>query len=55
MNTKSKFHNDGTVTYWSVYTQTWRRRYDWITDEDLAALPGKDREKIRKHLKRGTV
>lgn len=26
MTTKTKFHRDGTVTVWNIYTQQWERR-----------------------------
>lgn len=41
------FHNDGTVTYWDVYRQSWRTLdADQISDETLATLSDADRERI---------
>ena len=43
------YHRDGTITYWSVYAQMWRRRVEpeSIPGEELAALGQRDRDRIR--------
>jgi hypothetical protein len=38
-------HRDGTVSYWSVMSQTWMRSAS-ISDADHAALPQADRAKF---------
>lgn len=44
-------HKDGTVTYWSVYSQVWERRVLSVPDEEYAAMPEKERNAIIRHLK----
>ena len=39
-------HKDGHVSIWSVTLQSWRRRVRHVPDEDLAALPPRDRERV---------
>ena len=53
MSTKTKFHRDGTVTYWDVYRQQWvRRSASDILDDPvwgdmiLATLPESERARI---------
>jgi len=41
-------HRDGTVTYWSVYEQRWVVRAARVPDDDYAALPREDRERIER-------
>ena len=43
------YHNDGTVTYWSVYQQQWIRD-DTIEDRELAAMDADERERVMDHL-----
>ncbi len=41
------YHRDGTVTYWDVYTQTWRRTAaDRISDRVLASMDEAERNRI---------
>lgn len=43
-------HRDGTVSYWSVYEQRWRRDLAGsIADRELAAMNDDERERIRRH------
>jgi hypothetical protein len=43
----SRYHRDGTVTYWSVYQQSWvRLAAEEIADEILATLPESERLRI---------
>ena len=45
--TKTKFHRDGTVTFWDVYQQTWvRTQGSRISDECLASLSPGERRRI---------
>lgn len=40
-------HRDGTVSYWSVFRQTWHRSTaSSIPDNELAAMNDKERSKI---------
>lgn len=48
--TATKFHRDGTLTYWSVYEQIWRERVERIPDQELAAMSGPERDRVRRHL-----
>lgn len=43
-------HRDGTVTYFSTYNQTWHERVGFVPDEELAAMPQEDRDRVIKHL-----
>jgi ribosomal protein L32E len=47
---KPKFHRDGSVTYWSVYDQAWRRSWS-VPDRELAAMPEAERRKIQKRVR----
>jgi hypothetical protein len=41
---KSKFHRDGTVTFWNVYQQQWNRtQASRISDENIASMSASDR------------
>lgn len=42
-------HRDGTVTYWSVYSQQWVRSSS-LPDQEYAAIGSEDRERIQAHL-----
>jgi len=43
-------HRDGTVTFWSVFRQTWICRTDSISDAELAAMGERERERVMRHL-----
>lgn len=45
---KTIVHRDNTVSYWDVYSQTYRERVDprGITWHDHSALPRSDRSRI---------
>jgi len=43
-------HHDGTVTYWSVYEQSWQRRQAHVPDRELAAMSEKERKRVLHHL-----
>jgi hypothetical protein len=45
-------HRDGTVSFWSVYSQVWIQRATRISlrDEELAAMPAAERDRISRHL-----
>lgn len=48
MDTKTTFHRDGTLTYWSVYAQAWRHRRQptRMPAAEVAALPAAARERV---------
>lgn len=46
------FHQDGSVSYWSVFRQQWVRNHD-VSDADLAAMSPSMRAKTMKHLSKG--
>lgn len=48
--TATKFHRDGSVTYWSVYEQVWKERVFFVPDNELAAMPGQERERVIRHI-----
>ena len=43
------YHRDGTITYWDVHRQQWRRGSE-ISDRTLATMSDKDRERIQRHV-----
>jgi len=43
-------HQDGTVTYWSVYQQTWEERVRHVPDKELAAMTPETRQRVTRHL-----
>ena len=47
------FHRDGSVTYWSVYEQQWRRSRNTrdISDREYSAMGGAERGRIIRHMK----
>ncbi len=42
------YHDDGTITYWSVYQQCWLTATPGlrIPDPELAAMPAAERQKM---------
>lgn len=48
---RTTFHKDGTMTYWSVYSQTWRRSYG-ISNDDLRAMSPQMQAKVSAHMVR---
>ena len=48
----TKYHRDGTVTVWDVYAQQWTRTAA-PSDEVLASLGAKERERVRRHVAQG--
>jgi len=49
---KNQHHNDGTVTYWSVYRQVWVNRATTIPDRELAAMPSSERIRAIRNLQK---
>lgn len=47
---KTTRHKDGTVTYWSVYSQQWVEHAHDVPDDELAAMSEKERGKVLSHL-----
>ena len=45
------YHRDGTVTYWSVYSQVWVRA-SHLSDKELAARDSSERARIIRHTSR---
>jgi hypothetical protein len=43
-----KYHRNGTITVWNVYTQTWMRQIEpsELPDTVVATLPNKHRNRI---------
>lgn len=52
MAPKTTLHRDGTITFWSVYDQTWRYRTTQIEDRELAAMSAAERARVLRHLAR---
>tara|TARA_R100000501_G_C2557897_1_gene69788 strand:+ start:308 stop:496 length:189 start_codon:yes stop_codon:yes gene_type:complete len=50
--TGNRYHKNGTVTYWSVYQQTWIKRARMIPDRELAAMDEDERRRTEGHLSR---
>ena len=47
---RTRFHRDGSVTVWNVFTQGWQRRpASMVHDEILATLPRNERDRIARH------
>jgi hypothetical protein len=46
-NAKTTHHRDGTVSYFSVYAQTWtRERAAEVPDRELSAMSERDRRRV---------
>jgi hypothetical protein len=43
-----RYHRDGSVTFWDVYTQSWTRT-DSPSDEQLASLSAAERKRVQRH------
>lgn len=50
--TKPTMHRDGTITYWSVYEQSWCYRAEMVPDCELAAMSDADRTRALRHIDR---
>lgn len=47
---ESTFHRDGTVSYWDIYAQNWRRQSAAsIRDEVLRSFDSEEVDRVRKH------
>jgi len=44
------FHEDGSITYWSVFNQVWERNVLEIPDKEYAAMNTNEREACLKHF-----
>ena len=49
-NKSPRCHRDGTVSYWSVYRQSFVSHAAWISDEDLAAMNTDNRGRVIAHM-----
>ena len=47
---ETTFHEDGTITYWSVHKQQWVRRTTRISTQDLAAMSSEEADQVIAHL-----
>jgi len=47
---KVTLHNDGTVTFFSVYLQVWLRRSYAVSDRELAAMDEVTRKRVARHI-----
>jgi hypothetical protein len=45
MSAHTRFHGDGTVTYWSVYQQVWRQNQLTVPEAELAAWSAAERSR----------
>jgi hypothetical protein len=45
-------HRDGTITYYSIYDQTRKSHVHHVPDEELAAMPTAERDRVIRHLDR---
>lgn len=50
MPVKLTLHRDGTVTYWSVYQQSWCVHVVRIPDRELAAMSRSEVSRILQHF-----
>lgn len=51
MKLNTKYHEDGTVTFWSVYEQRWINHAQRVPDRELAAMPTDEREEVKAFLR----
>ena len=49
---KNTYHRNGTVTYWSVFSQAWESRASCVPDRELAAMDRKECARVMRHLSR---
>jgi hypothetical protein len=49
-NLAARTHRDGTVSYWSASEGRWIVRTIYVSDEDLAQMDPRERERVRRHL-----
>ena len=52
---KNRYRKNGTVTYFSVYQQTWIKRAGMIPDRELAAMDEDERRRTEGHLSQATT
>jgi len=49
---RTTFHRDGTITFWDIFQQTWRRLAAAdISDHILASMPARERKRIDRMVK----
>jgi len=46
---KVKLHRDGTISWWSVYIQGWRKSRV-VSDKELSTLSRSERVRILRHM-----
>jgi len=52
MKKRITLHRNGSVTYWSVYHQSWTKGALYVPDKELAAMNETDRKRVIDHLSR---
>jgi len=52
---KTVYHRDGTLTYWSVYQQSWCVHVVRIPDQELAAMNDTERSRILRHFAKASL
>ena len=52
MTIKTKYHRDGSITYWSIFRQEWVvcSCMELLPDEELASMNEGERVRVIKHL-----
>ena len=48
------YHRDGTVTFWDVYLQQWRRSSQ-LSDRALATLGAGERDRALRHTRKSSL
>lgn len=46
---KTKYHRDGSVTFWNVFTRSWVRAHN-LQNQELATLTAKERRRVVRHF-----
>ena len=52
---KLSLHRDGTLTYWSVYQQSWCVHVVRIPDREFAAMDATERSRILRHFAKASL
>ena len=51
---RTTYHRDGTVTYWCVHGQVWRRSAV-LSADTLASFSREERERVLRHIRRAST
>ncbi len=49
---RTRYHRDGSVTVWDVYSQCWLVRVTRLSDAVLASLSHDERTRVLRHISR---